>query len=122
MLTAIKAGLIQSAHDIAEGGFAVALAEKAFGAKGLGLEVTVQGSAVTTLFSESQSRFIVTIKPENASQFEAIVEDAVKIGQVTDTNNLVISQEDGTTWISGSVEEFRSAWKGAIPCLLNSEA
>ena len=25
-------------------------------------------------------------------------------------------------WMSGTVEEFRSAWKGAIPCLLNSEA
>ena len=122
LLSAIKAGLVQSAHDIAEGGFAVALAEKTFDAKGLGIEVTVQGSAITTLFSETQSRFIVTVKSENASQFEALVQDAVKIGQVTDTNNLVISQENGTTWINGSVEEFRSAWKGAIPCLLNSEA
>ncbi|MGE7980457.1 phosphoribosylformylglycinamidine synthase subunit PurL [Psychrobacillus sp. NPDC093200] len=122
LLTAIKAGLVQSAHDIAEGGFAVALAEKTFDAKGLGIEVKVQGSAITTLFSETQSRFIVTVKSENASQFEALVQDAVKIGQVTDTNNLVISQENGTTWINGSVEEFRSAWKGAIPCLLNSEA
>ena len=45
LLKAIKAGLVQSAHDLAEGGFAVALAEKAFGATGLGVEVTITGSA-----------------------------------------------------------------------------
>lgn len=122
LLSAIKSGVVQSAHDISEGGFAVALAEKAFDATGLGVEVTITGSATTALFSESQSRFIVTVKPENASKFEEIVADAVQIGTVTDANNVVISHEDGTTWISGSVDEFRSAWKGAIPCLLNSEA
>ncbi|MER2170916.1 MAG: phosphoribosylformylglycinamidine synthase subunit PurL [Psychrobacillus psychrodurans] len=122
LLNAIKSGVVQSAHDISEGGFAVALAEKAFGATGLGVEVTITGSATSALFSESQSRFIVTVKPEHAKKFKEIVADAVQIGTVTDSNNIVISHEDGTTWISGSVDEFRSAWKGAISCLLNSEA
>ncbi|MFJ8065355.1 phosphoribosylformylglycinamidine synthase subunit PurL [Psychrobacillus sp. NPDC096426] len=122
LLSAIQAGVVQSAHDIAEGGLAVALAEKAFGANGLGVEVTINGSATTALFSESQSRFLITVKPENAAKFEEIVKDAVQIGAVTDSNKVVISNEDGTEWISGSVDEFRSAWKGAIPCLLKSEA
>ncbi|SES41777.1 phosphoribosylformylglycinamidine synthase subunit PurL [Psychrobacillus sp. OK032] len=122
LLSAIKSGVVQSAHDIAEGGLAVALAEKAFGANGLGVEVTINGSATTALFSESQSRFLVTVKPENVAKFEEIVKDAVKIGAVTDSNKVVITNEDGTEWISGSVDEFRSAWKGAIPCLLKSEA
>ncbi|TQR17678.1 phosphoribosylformylglycinamidine synthase subunit PurL [Psychrobacillus vulpis] len=122
LLSAIQSGVVQSAHDIAEGGLAVALAEKAFGAKALGVEVTLNGSATTALFSESQSRFLVTVKPENTAKFEEIVKDAVKIGAVTDSNKVVISNEDGTEWISGSVDEFRSAWKGAISCLLNSEA
>lgn len=122
LLSAIQAGVVQSAHDIAEGGLAVALAEKAFGAKGLGVEVTLNGSATTTLFSESQSRFLVTVKQENAAEFEGIVKDAVQIGAVTESNKVVITNEDGTEWINGSVDEFRSAWKGAIPCLLKSEA
>lgn len=122
LLSAIQAGVVQSAHDIAEGGLAVALAEKAFGANGLGVEVTINGSATTALFSESQSRFLVTVKPENAAKFEEIAKDAVQIGAVTDSNKVIISNEDGTEWISGSVDEFRSAWKGAIPCLLKSEA
>ena len=90
-ITAIKSVVVQSAHDIAEGGFAVALAEKAFGAKGLGVEVTITGSATTALFSESQSRFIVTVKAENASKFEEIVTDAVQIGTVTDSNKIIIT-------------------------------
>ncbi|KQL27647.1 phosphoribosylformylglycinamidine synthase subunit PurL [Psychrobacillus sp. FJAT-21963] len=122
LLSAIKAGIVQSAHDISEGGLAVALAEKAFGAKSLGVEVTLTGSATTALFSESQSRFLVTVKPENAAKFEEILQDAVQIGTITDSNKIIITNEDGTEWISGSVDEFRSAWKGAIPCLLNSEA
>ena len=121
LLTAIQSGLVASAHDIAEGGFAVALAEKTFGANNLGVDVTISGSAITALFSESQSRFIVTVKEQNAKNFEEIVKDAVKIGTVTSDHAVIIRNERGDEWISGSVEEFKSAWKGAIPCLLNSE-
>lgn len=122
VLSAIQQQLVQSATDLSEGGFAVALCEKAFGAEGLGATVSVSGSAVTALFSETQSRFLVTVKEENAAAFEAIVKDAVKIGTVTDDAMLVIKGENESTLIEGTVEEFRSAWKGAIPCLLNSEA
>ncbi|WP_075619214.1 phosphoribosylformylglycinamidine synthase subunit PurL [Paenisporosarcina indica] len=121
LLQAIQAGTVASAHDIAEGGFAVALAEKTFGAKDLGVDVTINGSAITALFSESQSRFIVTVKPQHAATFEEIVNDAVNIGTVTSDKSVIIRSENGEEWVSGSVEEFRSAWKGAIPCLLNSE-
>lgn len=122
LLQAIQAGVVASAHDIAEGGFAVALAEKTFGAKNLGVDVTISGSAITGLFSESQSRFIVTVKPQHSAAFEEIVTDAVNIGTVTSDTSVIIRNENGEEWVSGSVEEFRSAWKGAIPCLLNSEA
>ena len=122
LLSAIQNKLVQSATDLAEGGFAVALCEKAFGANGLGAEVTVSGSAVTALFSETQSRFLVTVKEENAVAFEQVVQDAVKIGEVTDSNRIIINGENSSTLIDGSVDELRAAWKGAIQCLLNSEA
>lgn len=122
LLKAIQSKLVQSATDLSEGGFAVALCEKAFDAEGLGAEVTVTGSAVTALFSETQSRFLVTVKEELTTAFEALVTDAVKIGTVTDQNKIVITGDNDTVLIDGTVEEFRSAWKGAIPCLLNSEA
>ena len=121
VLAAIQAGLVASAHDVSEGGVAVALAEKTFAAKGLGIEATLTGSATTALFSESQSRFILTVKPENVAAFEAIVNDAQKIGTVTEDAKLTINGEAGVL-VEGTVEEFHSAWKGAIPCLLKSEA
>ena len=121
ILEAIQAGLVQSAHDVSEGGIAVALAEKTFSANGLGIQVTVTGSATTALFAESQSRFILTVKAEKAALFEAIVKDVQKIGTVTEDAKLTINGETGVL-VEGTVEEFRSAWKGAIPCLLKSEA
>ncbi|MCM3723486.1 phosphoribosylformylglycinamidine synthase subunit PurL [Solibacillus isronensis] len=121
ILEAIQSGLVQSAHDVSEGGVAVALAEKTFAAKGLGLDVALTGSATTALFAESQSRFVLTVKAEHAEGFETIVKDAQKIGTVTDDANIKISGETGVL-VEGTVEEFRSAWKGAIPCLLKSEA
>ncbi|WP_107943586.1 phosphoribosylformylglycinamidine synthase subunit PurL [Metasolibacillus fluoroglycofenilyticus] len=121
LLEAIRANLVQSAHDVSEGGVAVALAEKTFAAQGLGVNITLQGSATTVLFAESQSRFIVTVKAENAASFEAAVADAKKIGTVTNDEKITINGETATL-VEGTVEEFRSAWKGAIPCLLKSEA
>ncbi|MEO4055587.1 phosphoribosylformylglycinamidine synthase subunit PurL [Solibacillus sp. CAU 1738] len=121
LLSAIRDGLVQSAHDVAEGGLAVALAETTFAANGLGLNVTLEGSATTALFSETQSRFVVTVKQENAASFEKVVVDAKKVGVVTNDAKLTINGENAVL-IEGTVEEFRSAWKGAIPCLLKSEA
>ncbi|WP_337982873.1 phosphoribosylformylglycinamidine synthase subunit PurL [Lysinibacillus sp. C5.1] len=121
LLKAIKAGLVQSAHDVAEGGLAVALAETTFGAQGLGIDVTLTGSATTALFSETQSRFVVTVKEENAAAFVETVKDAQKIGVVTNDALVKINGDNGVL-VEGTVEEFRSNWKGAIPCLLNSEA
>lgn len=121
ILAAIRAGLVQSAHDISEGGTAIALAEKTFASDSLGVNVTLTGSATTALFSESQSRFILTVKEENTAAFEEIIKGAQKIGVVTEDAKLTISGDNGVL-IDGTVEEFRSAWKGAIPCLLKSEA
>ncbi|MFJ7699838.1 phosphoribosylformylglycinamidine synthase subunit PurL [Lysinibacillus fusiformis] len=121
LLKAIKAGFVQSAHDVAEGGLAVAIAEKTFSADGLGVDVTLTGSATTVLFSESQSRFIVTVKEEHAAAFVEIIKDAHKIGVVTNDALVKINGDKGVL-VEGTVEEFRSNWKGAIPCLLNSEA
>nr|WP_304220300.1 phosphoribosylformylglycinamidine synthase subunit PurL [Fredinandcohnia onubensis] len=121
VLTAIRAGVIASAHDVAEGGFAVALAEKAFGAKGLGVKVQIQGDAVTELFSETQSRFIVSVKKENKEKFEQLVR-ANLVGEVTGDASYIVEDQTGKEVINLPVDDLRRTWKGAIPCLLNSKA
>jgi phosphoribosylformylglycinamidine synthase len=67
ILEAIKNDLIKSAHDISEGGLAVALAECCFGDREhlLGAKVTFQLDlrADAHYFGESQSRVILSIAP-----------------------------------------------------------
>lgn len=121
LLSAIQNDLVASATDLSEGGFAVALCEKIFGTENLGADVTIAGSAVTALFSETQSRFLVTVKEENIAAFEAAVQDAVKIGVVTDDAKLSVRGEENAVLIEGTVEEFQKEWEGALQCLLNSE-
>lgn len=116
VLGAIKQGLVQSAHDLAEGGLAVALAESAFGS-GLGVTAETTGSVITELFSETQSRFLISVKPENQKAFEAQT-GAKKIGEVTVQPVLKVVH-DGAAVIDQPVEKFEESWRGAIPCLLN---
>ncbi|USY55393.1 phosphoribosylformylglycinamidine synthase subunit PurL [Bacillus sp. 1780r2a1] len=117
LLQAIRQGTVQSAHDIAEGGFAVALAEKVMNDSGLGVDVTVNGDVTAELFSETQSRFIITVAPENQQAFESIVADAKLVGRVTENGELTIKHE-GNAIVQQSVQDLTKAWKGAIPCLL----
>ncbi|MEY9864962.1 phosphoribosylformylglycinamidine synthase subunit PurL [Peribacillus sp. RS7] len=118
ILTAIQKGLVASAHDLSEGGLAVALAESLFGASKLGAKVNIAGEPVSELFSETQSRFLLSIKPENQTAFEALVEDAKCIGSVTGDNKLVVATDSDSKVLEADVEDLQTAWKGAIPCLL----
>ena len=117
VLAAIQAGLVQSAHDVAEGGLAVAISESAIGANGLGATVKLDGEATAALFAESQSRFVITVKRENKEAFEKAVE-AIQVGEVTNTNEVTIHNEENEVLLTANVDEMRKAWKGAIPCLL----
>ncbi|MDL4842018.1 phosphoribosylformylglycinamidine synthase subunit PurL [Aquibacillus rhizosphaerae] len=119
LLKAIQSGLVASAHDLSEGGLAVALAESLFSNQ-LGCEVEVNGDVTSDLFSETQSRFLVSVKEENQTAFEALLEDAKSIGYVTDSGKLSVSQSSKTI-IEEPAESLKALWKGAIPCLLKSK-
>jgi len=117
LLKAIQAGYVSSAHDISEGGFAVALCESLFGTH-FGAEITIDGEPTVELFSESQSRFIVSVKEEHRTNFEAVT-NAKLIGRVNDTNELTIKDVNGNTILSSNLSKLEQAWRGAIRCLLN---
>ncbi|MUV38583.1 Phosphoribosylformylglycinamidine synthase [Lentibacillus sp. JNUCC-1] len=117
LLQAIQNGLVASSHDISEGGLGVALAESVFSDKGLGFDVALKGDPVVQLFSESQSRFIVSVKPEHQEAFENGMEDAVNIGRVTDDGQVNVSV-NGEPHINESAETLSTLWKNAIPAKL----
>ncbi|WMT28598.1 phosphoribosylformylglycinamidine synthase subunit PurL [Bacillus aerius] len=122
LLAAIQNGLVQSAHDVSEGGLGVALAESTFGTDGLGADIQIDLNSAASLFSESQSRFVVTVKPDNREAFAAAVQDAKEVGTVTNDGVFTVKNQEGQQWIHAAVNELERAWKGAIPCLLKSEA
>ncbi|MDO4557787.1 MAG: phosphoribosylformylglycinamidine synthase subunit PurL, partial [Planctomycetia bacterium] len=74
---AIEDNLCRSVHDLSEGGLAVAAAEMSF-AGGLGVNLDVgrmiecpSRNPAVRLFSESNTRFLIEVEPENAEVFEA---------------------------------------------------
>ena len=113
---AIRAGVIQSAHDLSEGGLAVALTECLVDGE-LGASVELGEDLVTELFSESQSRFLLSVRPEHQETFESLVE-ATLLGRVSAEPVLWIGNPHGSV-LSLELEQLTQAWKGAIPCLLS---
>ncbi|OIJ18643.1 phosphoribosylformylglycinamidine synthase II [Anaerobacillus alkalidiazotrophicus] len=115
LLTAIRSGVVASAHDVAEGGLAVAVAECMMDGN-VGAKVSFSGEAVTALFAESQSRFVVSVSKDKKAEFERLV-NATCIGEVVESG-LTIVNESGEPVIQAETKELQEAWKGAIPCLL----
>ncbi|MDK1718012.1 phosphoribosylformylglycinamidine synthase subunit PurL [Dellaglioa algida] len=115
VLEAIESNLVESAHDLAEGGLAVALSESAF-KNDLGMTVELDITDAQ-LFSETQSRFILSVNPANAEAFEKLMElNAQKIGRVTATQMIDVTTKDNHIVIA--VAEAKHAWEDAIPCLM----
>ncbi|VAX22037.1 Phosphoribosylformylglycinamidine synthase, synthetase subunit [hydrothermal vent metagenome] len=79
LLDAIRSGLINSAHDISEGGIITSLAESCIGDQenpiGAEVDIPVKTRLDFTLFSESQSRVIVSVSPSHKEEFEKIVSE-----------------------------------------------
>ncbi|MEQ7274155.1 phosphoribosylformylglycinamidine synthase subunit PurL [Enterococcus thailandicus] len=115
MLAAIQQGLVASSHDCSEGGLAVAIAEAAF-ANGLGVKVQVE-LTVAELFSETQSRFVVSINSKNQTAFEQLAgEQAYHLGEVTADSQLRMQAVDGE--INLTTQMAKASWEEAIPCLM----
>lgn len=119
---AITSGLVASCHDLSEGGLAVAAAEMAF-AGGLGAwiqldMVSAPADACDTdvlLFSESNTRFLCEVAPENASAFESLLNSCVvaRIGQVEANEQLHIVDGERIA-IDASIVELKDSWKSPL--------
>jgi len=115
---AIMAGLVASCHDCSDGGLGVALAETAF-AGGLGLTADLKAVPAEgierndeLLFSESQSRFVVTVSPANREAFEALfTDDCARIGTVIPEGVLRIDGLGGKRIIEEELAALKAAWQ-----------
>jgi phosphoribosylformylglycinamidine synthase II/phosphoribosylformylglycinamidine synthase I len=120
---AIAAGLVRACHDLSEGGLGVALAEMCLAGR-LGAEVDlrkvpcpeVASEDDVLLFSESLCRFLVEVRPEDASAFEAMLEGhpIARIGRVSEDGLLRVVGLDGRERIRLPVEALERAWRGTL--------
>jgi phosphoribosylformylglycinamidine synthase len=71
MAAAADRGLLTAAHDLSDGGLAVALAESCL-TGGVGCQVTLPGDPFTLLFSESAGRAVVAVRPGAEAEFATL--------------------------------------------------
>jgi len=120
LLTAIKEEIINSAHDVSEGGIAICLAEKAIESDGLGCVVFEfeEEDDITAgrLFGESQSRVIVSVSMEQKDRLEELCKvnflNFSYLGKVVEHDFII------TNYFSTNVEELKRVYYGAIPKIM----
>jgi len=120
---AMDQGLVASCHDCSEGGLAVALAEMAF-AGGLGIDADLTalprtkdcGRADAQLFSESTSRYIVEVKPENFDGFARLMLNSPfgQIGRVSDTPIVRIKTDSGNEVVKVNILTLKESWQSPL--------
>jgi len=125
LVAIIQAGLIESAHDCADGGLAVALVESAlpFGV-GLNVKLPWQQKAFEFLmFGEDASRVVLSCDPIHLPRIEQVAEEYGVFADVlgeTGSDRVEIAV-DGQGVISASVAELREAYEGALERALRTD-
>jgi phosphoribosylformylglycinamidine synthase len=114
----IAKGIIESAHDISEGGLFVALCEAGFN-KELGFSIFPKDGIRKDafLFGEAQSRVIVTVSPNCVPEFEKILSGFPheKLGVVTSGEMLI----NDDFW--GTIDWWKEEYDTAIENYLSKE-
>ncbi|MDH5448900.1 MAG: phosphoribosylformylglycinamidine synthase subunit PurL [Candidatus Bathyarchaeota archaeon] len=123
MVEAIDGGCVRACHDISEGGLAVVAAEMAFsGSYGVKLRLkdvpraNDVGRSDFTLFSESNSRFLVEVSKRQASKFESITRDVPRavIGEVTEERRFCVYGLKGEKVVDADLGEILNVWKRGL--------
>jgi phosphoribosylformylglycinamidine synthase subunit PurL len=119
MVALAAEGILNSAHDVSDGGVAVTLAESCFAANGLGATValTEDVAAEYALFGERGARVIVSSSPEKLAALRNTARQygvgAHEIGKVTSDNTLSIEYK-GRAVVSAPIPALRNDWAQAL--------
>jgi phosphoribosylformylglycinamidine synthase len=111
---AAAAGLLDAAHDLSEGGLAVALAESCLSG-GLGCQVSLPGDLFTELFSESAARAVLAVRPGAEQAVAGLAAEHGVPAQVIGTvggESLVVADA-----FDIPVDELAAAHTGTLPAL-----
>ena len=125
LVSMIQAGLVESAHDCADGGLAVALVECALPA-GVGLRVNLTKQSLLPefrLFAEDASRVLMSCDPANLARIKQVAEDfEVSVDVLGETGGERVEIAINTqAAISAAIEELRNAYEGSLERALRTE-
>jgi phosphoribosylformylglycinamidine synthase subunit PurSL len=122
MHAAIFKGLLQSSHTPTLGGLAAAFALPAIGG-GLGAAIDLAPlvcgghlSDDAKLFSESNSRFVVTCDPRNEAALESLFGNLplAKVGRIVAETRLSVTGEGGRNVLDVEIDALRRAFKETL--------
>ncbi len=116
LVAGFKQGLLQSAHDVSDGGLAIALVESCLTSalRSIGLEIQLKNNLngwplAELWFGEGGGRVIVSVKPEQAKTVSELALAAglkiFRLGQVTERRFKV------NPWFDLPIEELAEVWK-----------
>jgi len=120
-LSAIGLGIVNSAHDLSEGGLVVALAESAMSdsKKMLGASIELKKDGIRKdelLFGEAPSRIVLTLDKDNLTKLQDIASKnniSCQVIGAVEGNSLNI-KIDGAVAINAPVSKLNEAWRNAI--------
>jgi phosphoribosylformylglycinamidine synthase subunit PurL len=114
LAAAARAGLLAAAHDISDGGLAIALAESCL-AGGHGCRVSLPGDEFTLLFSESAARLVVAVMPGSEAEFAGLcAAHGVPITPLGTVGGTSLEVEGS---FAVPLDELAAAHQGTLPAL-----
>jgi len=114
LVQAASESLLESAHDCSEGGLSVCLAESCISDKVFGVRIRAKSnvSPLAFLFAESQSRVVVSVKPDKQKAFEKTVKNYnVPLSIIGAVSGRYMEVND---WFRVHVDEMLDAWKKGL--------
>ncbi len=120
LVAAAAAGLLQSAHDISDGGLAVAGAESCFASAGLSARITLEETTVpveAALFGEWTARAVVSVNPFQVAALDLLAAEYSvglrEIGRVTAGGEFRLDY-NGAPVVRADVNSLRDAWASSL--------
>ncbi|MDF1874328.1 phosphoribosylformylglycinamidine synthase subunit PurL [Sulfurimonas sp. SAG-AH-194-I05] len=113
VIEANKKKLLECAKDASSGGVAIALA-KMVATSGLGCDVEMSVSDTRDIFSESMSRAIIEVKPENCEAFEAMLDEAMAIEKIGSVGGSLLKVNDVSMDMKTLKDNYFNTFKRVI--------
>jgi phosphoribosylformylglycinamidine synthase len=114
---AAKAGLLDSAHDVSDGGLAQTLVESCLDG-GVGAQITLPGTdPFVALFSESSARVVVSVSSAHEDEFVALCVDSGLPQQRIGRTDVLVTELAFADLFSVALDELRERFTSALPAL-----